>query len=342
MSATIKDIAKAAGVSISTVSRVLTSSQTVDQDKKERVMKAVRELNYVPNTNARNLRKARTQTVMILAKTIDNPFFQKIIYGLEKLLLLRGLSLEMRNVGHNDDEIAVAIREAKNSNPCAIIMMGGRFSYTNEAFRAIGIPCVLVTIKAHEQVDLNLYSSVLIDDVEEMKRATRYLIELGHRRIGCIYSGNLNECHTPNTLRVQGYKQALTESGIPCDPDLISIPLQGLESGYEFAFNSMKRLMARNPDMTAVVTMSDIQAIGAAKAILASGRRIPEDISIIGFDGTDEAEYWHPSLDTVAQPVDRFVQKTVDALLLMLTEKKTSHTVLECSLINRGSCRANP
>ena len=109
MSVTIKDIAKAAGVSISTVSRVLSASQTVDQEKKERVMKAVRELNYIPNSNARNLRKTRTQTVMILAKTIDNPFFQKIIHNLGKVLMLGGLSIVKMAI-MNPVELAVASR----------------------------------------------------------------------------------------------------------------------------------------------------------------------------------------------------------------------------------------
>ena len=341
MSPTIKDIAKAAGVSISTVSRVLTSSQTVDQEKKERVMKAVRELNYVPNNNARNLRKTQSQTVMILAKTIENPFFQKIIHSLEKLLVLRGYSLEIRNVGKNDDEMELARKEAKNSNPCGIVLMGGTFGYTDEDFRAVGIPCVLVTIKAHDRVNPEFYSSVIVDDVEEMKKATAYLVGLGHRRIGCIYTKNHEE-DTPNTLRVRGYVQALKESRIGFDPQLIGAPLEGTQSGYEAGLNTMKRMMERNPDMTAVVAMSDVLAIGAAKAVVASGKRIPEDISIIGFDGTDEAEYWNPSLDTVAQPAEEFAQKTADALMQMITEKKTSHTVLDCNLINRGSCRTNP
>lgn len=340
MSVTIKDIAEAAGVSISTVSRVLTSSQTVDQEKKERVMKAVREMNYVPNSNARNLRKTQSQTVMVLAKTIENPFFQKILHSLEKLLLLRGLSLEIRNVGKNDDEMELAKREAKNSNPCGIILMGGVFGYTDEDFRAVGIPSVLVTIKAHDRVNPEYYSSVIIDDVEEMKKATAYLAGLGHRRIGCIYTKGHEE-ETPNTLRVRGYTQALREHGIAFDPQLVGAPVEGTQSGYEAGLNTMKRLMQRNPDMTAVVAMSDVLAIGAAKAVVASGRRIPEDISIIGFDGTDETEYWNPSLDTVAQPVEQFAQKTADALIQMMAERRTSHTVLACNLINRGSCRTN-
>ena len=341
MSATIKDIAQAAGVSISTVSRVLTSSQAVDQDKRERVMKAAREMNYVPNSNARNLRKTRSQTVMILAKTIENPFFQKIIHNISKVLMLAGFSVEIRNVGLSDDEITIAAKEAKNTNPCGIILLGGSFAYTEDNFSAIAIPCVLVTIKAGPAVNPDFYSSVIIDDVAEMRRSTEHLIRLGHRRIGCIYSKTLEE-DTPNTLRARGYMQALEANGIAVEPQLISTSLQGNQSGYEFGFHSMIRLMERNPDMTAVVATSDVLAIGAAKAVVASGRRIPEDISIIGFDGTDEAEYWNPSLDTVVQPVDQFSQKTADALLQMLNERKTSHVILQCNLLNRGSCRPNP
>lgn len=341
MSVTIKDIAQAAGVSISTVSRVLTSSQTVDQEKKERVMKAVREMNYVPNSNARNLRRTQSQTVMILVKTIENPFFQKIIHNISKVLMLAGYSVEIRNVGKSDDEIAIAAREAKNTNPCGIILLGGSFGYTEDNFKSIAVPCVLVTIKASSAVNPDLYSSVIIDDVAEMRKSTEYLIGLGHRRIGCIYT-KTQEADTPNTLRVKGYMQALEANGIAVEPQLIGTPLQGNQNGYEFGFNSMIRLMERNPDMTAVVAMSDVLAIGAAKAVVASGRRIPEDISIIGFDGTDEAEYWNPSLDTVVQPVDQFSQKTADALFQMLNEGKTTHAILRCNLLNRGSCRPNP
>ena len=340
MSVTIKDIAAAAGVSVSTVSRVMTSSQSVDQEKKERVMKAVRELNYVPNNNARNLRKTQSQTVLVLAKSIENPFFRKIIQNLSKILQFRGLSLEIRSVAYSDDEIAVAAREAKNGNPCGIVLMGGSFGYTDDDFRTIGVPCVLVSIKAHQRVNPDFYSSVIIDDKAEMKKATEYLVELGHRRIGCIYSKGEDEV-TPNTLRAEGYVQALEEHGIAFDPQLLCSPFQGAQSGYEFAFDAMMRLIERNPDMTAVVAVSDVLAIGAAKAIVASGRRIPEDISVIGFDGTDEAEYYNPSLDTVAQPVEQFAQKVGEALLQMLTMKKTSHTVLDCNLLNRGSCRIN-
>ena len=336
MNATIKDIDRLSGVGISTVSRVLNGSGSASKETKEKVMEAVRELNYVPNGNARNLKMRQTSKVMVLVKSIENPFLQKIMHEIENLILLRGYTMDIRNVSNFEDEMKIAKEEVRMGNPCGIIMLGGTYGYANEDFGTLGVPCVLVTFDACEAVDRGLYSSVTIDDVAEMKRATEYMIELGHRRIGFIYNNN-SDGETPNTMRLKGYKQALEEHGIASDPGLISQRTDIWGSGYVFGFNMMKMLMANNPDMTAVVTIADIMAIGAAKAILTSGRRIPEDISIIGFDGIEAAEYYSPALDTISQPAQQMAQHAIDSLVEMMQSGKTSHIVLESSLVRRGS-----
>lgn len=340
MSATIKDIAKMSGVGISTVSRVINGSGSASPETKRIVMEAVRKLNYVPNNNARNLKLRQSSTILLLAKSIMNPFFQKVIRAVENLLLLRGYSLEIKNVGYIEDEMSVARQEAKGGNLAGIILLGGSFSYTNEDFISMGVPCVLMTVKAAETVDPALYSSVIIDDETEMKKMVNYLIEMGHRRIGCIYNNNRNQdLKTPNLLRLRGYKRALEENGLVVEAGLISEGVDVFGSGYEFGFNMMKNLMARNPDMTAVVTIADVMAVGAAKAVLASGRRIPEDISVVGFDGIEEAEYYTPALDTIAQPDGQMAQAAVEALMGMLGGEKTSHIVLKSNLLKRGSSK---
>lgn len=336
MNATIKDVARLSGVGISTVSRVLNGSGPVSQEKKNKVMTAVHELGYLPNNNAKNLKRRKSDAIMIMAKSVGNPFFQKVIHVMENLIQLRGYSMEIKNISTLEDEMAVARQQAKNGNACGIIMLGGHFGYTNEDFESLNVPCVLVTYKAADVVDESLYSSVIIDDKKEMKKATEYLIGLGHRRIGCIYS-DYGEIVTPNRLRYDGYCCALKEHGIPFDAGLVSSTLDIFGSGYEFGFNMMKSLMLKNPDMTAVVTMADIMAIGAAKAALATGHRIPEDISIIGFDGIEAAEYYHPALDTIAQPAQLIGQYAVDALTEVLQGGNTQHVVLESDLIRRGS-----
>jgi len=336
MSVTIKDVAKLSGVGIATVSRVLNNSGITSNETKEKVMAAVRELNYVPNNNARSLKMGQSRTIALLAKSITNPFFQKMIHTIEQKVFMRGYHLEIRNVNYSEHEMSMAIKEVQDRNLNGIILMGGNFEYTNEDFKRLGVPCVLLTVSAGEDVDKDLYSSVIINDEAESFRATEYLIQLGHRRIGCIYS-NQGEVTTPNKLRFKGYQKALEANGITYDPVLVSA-INVSESGYEFGFNMMKNLMVRNKDMTAVVTMADTMAIGAAKAAISAGLRIPEDISIIGFDGIEVAEYYNPSLDTICQPAEQMSLGAIDALFGMLQNEKTSHLVYDASLLKRGSC----
>lgn len=339
MGATIKDIAQLSGVGISTVSRVLNSSGSASKETREKVIAAAKELKYVPNNNARNLKMVHSKTILLLAKSIVNPFFQEMIKIIQNQIMLRGYSLDIQNIDGYEDEMALAKQKVLSGNPCALVLMGGCFGYEDADFISLGIPCVLATVKAADTVDENLYSSVLINDKEEMASAVAYLIGLGHKRIGCIYN-NYEEAITPNKLRFEGYKMALERNGIPFDPFLVSSPKDTFDSGYKFGFNMMKYLMERNPDMTAVVTMADIMAIGAAKAVLSSGRKIPDDISIVGFDGIEVAEYYHPALDTIAQPVQLMAQQIVEAVMEMLDGGKTSHVILKSNLVKRGSCKA--
>lgn len=336
MSVTIKDIARASGVGISTVSRVLNGSAAVNKDTKERVLAAVKALNYIPNGMARDLKKGQSHTIALMVKTITNPFFQKIINIMERQMSLRGYSLDIRNVSYGEQEMDMAIREVNNRSLAGVILMGGKFGYTDEEFKRLKRPCVLVTVKGDMKVSESLYSSVIIDDVAESKKAVNYLISQGHRRIGCIYNDYISAV-TPNYKRYLGYQMALQENDIAFDQRLVSFFNPG-ESGYSFGFRAMNQLMERNPDMTAVFSAADVIAIGATKAVLTAGLRIPQDISIIGFDGIEEAEYYTPSLDTIEQPSEQIAQCTVEAMIDMLKGGAPTHRVLESNLIKRGSC----
>ncbi len=336
MSVTIKDVARISGVGIATVSRVLNNSGITSKETKEKVMAAVRELNYVPNNSARVLKMGQSKTIALLVKSITNPFFQKMIHTIEQKVSLRGYYLEMRNVNYSQREMSMAIKEVQDRNLSGVILMGGNFEYTNEDFERLGVPCVLLTVAAGQDVNPELYSSIIIDDEVEGFKATEYLINLGHRRIGCIYS-NSGNATTPNRLRFQGYQRALQTYNIPYDMELVS-SINISESGYEFGFNMMKNLMMRHKDMTAVVTVADTMAIGAAKAVISSGLRVPEDISIIGFDGIEVAEFYNPALDTICQPAEQMSLGAIDALFEMLQNGRTTHKVYEASLLKRGSC----
>lgn len=338
MSMTIKDIAELAGVGISTVSRVINNKGSVSEATRKKVMDVVNQYNYTPNSSARNLKITQSKNIGLLVKGITNPFFGKMIPVIERSIALRGYTLIVQNVGPNDHEMDIAIREAQDCNLCGLIIMGGAYDYSEEQFRRLSLPCVLLTISACEGVDPKLYSSIRIDDEKEGYRATNYLISLGHRRIGFLYQTPW-ESPTPNYLRYKGYLRALEENDIAFDPDLVATNMAAEDSGYDVGFRLMKQLYTKNRDMTAVFAFADILAVGAAKAVFAMGLRVPDDISIVGFDGIEIAEFYHPSLDTVYQPAKEMAMYSIDILFDMLQGGKTQHIIYDSVLLKRGSCR---
>lgn len=340
MGITIRDIARLSGVGISTVSRVINNSGYVSEDVRRNVNAIIKQYHYVPNTNARNLKLSGSKNIALFVKGITNPFFNKMMRVIEQKAALRGYPLLVQDVMFDGDELEVAIRETQERSLCGVILMGGASSYTLESFRRLGVPCVLTTVSAADEVPTDAYSSVRIDDEKEGRRVTEYLISLGHRRIGFIYKSEAGTS-TPNWQRYMGYCRALEEHDIPLDPALVAGDYgMGDASGYAAGFNAMKQLYARNHDMTAVFAFADILAIGAAKAAFSMGLRIPEDISIVGFDGIEAAEYYNPSLDTIYQPANDMALSSIETLFDMMQGGQAQHLVYDAVLMKRGSARA--
>ena len=292
----------------------------------------------MPNTSARNLKSGSSKNIALFVRSIENPFFQKMIHVIEEKIALRGYQLIIQNVTGIEDELEIAIREAKDRNLCGAIIMGGTFNHSKIEFERLGIPCVLVTIAANSEVDLGMYSSVTIDDEKEAFKATEYLIKLGHKRIGFINNKPL-DIITPNSLRYNGYVKALQEYNIYLDEDLVASEYSTL-SGYNYGFNMMKQLIMRNKDMTAVFAFADVVAVGAAKAIFSMGLSVPNDISVVGFDGIDVAEFYNPSIDTIYQPADQMALSSIETLFDMIQGGESKHLVYDAVLLKRGSCRA--
>ena len=339
MGITIKDIARKSGVGISTVSRVINNTGYVSDEVRQKVMKVVKDCNYIPNASARSLKVNDSRNIAILVKGITNPFFNKMIRVIEEKAALRGYPLIIQNVDDHVNELDLAISEAKSRNLCGVILMGGTFGYSAERFTQLGIPCVLVTVSASEDIPLTLYSSVKIDDEKEGYRATEYLLSLGHRNIGFIYDPPSDKL-TPNRLRFMGYRRALDEHGIPFDPGLVAGNTDApFYSGYLTGFNAMKQLHARNPEMTAVFAFADVLALGAMKAVFSMGLKVPDDISVVGFDGIDAGEFYHPALDTIYQPASEMALSSIEFLLDMLQGAPSQHIVYDAVLTKRGSCR---
>jgi len=339
MGVNIKDIARLSGVGISTVSRVLNQSGAVSGETVKKVMEIVDKYNYIPNSNARNLKKNNSKNIALLVKGITNPFFNKLIRGIEKEVALRGYPLLIKNVDSMSGELDIAIQEKADRNLCGVIIMGGSYGYSEAKFRQLGIPCVLVTISAGEDVDTSLYSSVRINDEQEAFHVMESLISLGHRRIGFIFR-NPYEVSTPNALRYNGYINGLSRYDIPFDPELVAINTTEAESGLHVGFQLMKQLCARNRNMTAVFAFADILAIGAAKAALSMDLKIPDDMTVVGFDGIEMTEYFHPSLDTVYQPAVEMALSSTEILFDMINGGPSRHVVYDSIFLRRGSSKA--
>lgn len=331
----IKDIARLSGVGISTVSRVLNNTGFVSDATRAKVMEVVKKYNYIPNSSARNLKMTQSNTIALMVKGISNPFFSNMIKEVERQVNLRGCPLLIQHVEDGSDEINAALQLVKEKNLYGVIFMGGTYDHSEEKFRQLPIPFVLTTITTTQEVDPEVFSSVIIDDVQEAYKATSYLISLGHKKISFLARFPL----VPNTTgnrRLLGYMKALEENGITYDPTLV----EDCEYTASSGFTATKRLLNKNQDMTAVFAASDTIAIGAAKAILSSGLSIPGDISVIGFDGIEMAEYYHPSLDTISQPGVDMAKASVQILFDLISgQSSNKHVVFDSVLVKRGSCK---
>ena len=342
MRITIKDIARISGVGISTVSRVMNNSGPVSDEVKQKVLDTIRDTNYIPNNSARSLKITNSKNIAVMVKGIGNPFFHKMIPIIEQTVNLRGYSMLLQDIGTCADELDAAIELAQDRNLCGVIIIGGRFSYAKEKFELLKIPCVLLTVSAGEEIDRALYSSIIINDEESGFKATEQLIKMGHKKIGFIYyNPSVDSSQSPNARRFFGYQRALEQYGLPMDPSLHNFGvLINASSGYAIGYQMMQRLYTSNRDVTAVFTYSDELAIGIAKAALNLGLKIPDDLSIIGFDGTDITEYYNPPLDTMYQPADQMARAAIEALFDMMQGGQAIHRVYEATLLKRGSCRA--
>ncbi len=311
---TIKDIAKICGVSTSTVSRAMNGDSGINKETKARILKTIEEYNFVPNNSARNMRVIESNTIALLIKGIDNQFFQGMIHIFEQELDKLEYSFVIHAVGEEQDEISVAAELIKEKKLKGIIFLGGRLENTQEILKPIGIPFVRCT-GATDITDSHWGgSSITIDDVKESCKAVDYLISHGHKKIAIFTAAP--EDHSVGRLRLEGYKKALSKHNLPVEEQLIRYSKRedkaySMENGYILA----KKMLQDKVKCTAIFAASDIMAMGIYKAIYEAGKRIPEDYSIVGFDGVEMTRYYHPSLTTIQQPVEELVKASIDQLM---------------------------
>lgn len=327
---TIKDVAKLAGVSPSTVSRTLSNRVFVEEDTRRKVLKAVKELNYHPSSLARGLRQGRTYMLAFLVPDINSLFYPMMMKSIERYAAEKGYSLILCN---NNEDIE---QEKKNMN-----MMGSRgidgllcmsveddISHLAAFQKEREIPVVLVNRTVSEPV-----TSVSFDNEYGGYLMTKYLLDQGHRRIAGMF-GDFGRQRFRD--RYMGCKRAMEEYGVKDYKKYFIYDVDTIEE----AFQRTKEVLAREDRPTAFFATMDILAIGIYSGISHSGLRIPEDISVVGFDNIFMSQYMIPPLTTYNAPVDRMAEESIDCLLAQIEKSAEVQKVnLKGELMERRSVK---
>ncbi len=311
--ATIRDVAKKAGVGLGTVSRVINESPRVSELTRKRVLAAISELNYVPNPTARRLSLGKTLTVAVIVPFFTRPAQIERLRGIENTLAESNYDLIIYNVEtvQRRDICLREIPRKERTDGVIIISLSPRnedIPYLSQA----DVPIILVDAN---HPSLNSLNRVIIDDVEGGRIATQYLLDLGHRQVGYI-SDFLDTPFnfTSSRDRYKGYRLALEAAGIPCVPEY---HLQGEHGVHEAYFLALEMLALPHPP-TAIFAASDTQAMGILQAARELEFDVPEDLSVIGYDDIEVAEYL--GLTTMRQMLYETGQRGVELLLEIFQE----------------------
>lgn len=333
---TIKDIASKCGVSVSTVSRVLNNHPYVKEDIRERVLKAIESEHFVPHSGAVDLVKSQTDTIGVLVRGIGNQFFQEIIDMLETAIVDSGYAFVVRQIPEEGDEIISASAFAKDKKLKGVILLGGRYNWTQEEAKALTIPFVCCTFNnMFGDITSSRFSSVSIDDKEDAYRATNILIENGHKRIAILLPSTND--HSVSQLRYEGYCSALQDAGITWDEKLVK-ETGSFEMGQ--AYESTIELIEDGEEFTAMFAISDFMAMAATKALSDMEKKVPDDISVIAIDGVELSRYMIPTLTTLVQPRAYMTKNAVEILIRMIEGKsKSAQMLLNTDLRKGGSVK---
>jgi DNA-binding LacI/PurR family transcriptional regulator len=306
---TIKDVARVAGVSYSTVSRALNDSPHISAETKLHVRRTAAEMGYLPSAVGRSLVTQRTSTLGVVVQTLTDPFLAEIVSSVEGTALFHGYGLILASSGEDPEREARALHALRERRVDGVVLVAASWRKEDrEKAGAIGIPMVLICNPRQEEY---ICPAVDADNQAGGRAATQHLLELGHRRIAHI-AGPTLEYDAAD--RRDGYVQALTDWGVVPDPALI------WPGGFrpEHGIAAMKYLLASPQRPTAVFCYNDAVALGAMRAAREAGLRIPQDLSVVGFDDIDLAPFLEPPLTTIAQPKRQMGECAVHMLLDML------------------------
>lgn len=339
--ATLSDIAATIGVAPMTVSRVVNGNGYVSEKTREKVLQAVKKMNYRPNGMARSLKRQRTETVGLVLGDISNPYSAELANAVRESLWSRGYNLFICISEHSATEDITAFESLVDHNVDGIIVATRSNAEGDEHLRDI-VDSHMPVVVIGRDFDHDGVDHVSADSLTGGFEATQHLIDLGHRRIGFIGADLSNR---GNLKRLQGYLNALKAHDIEIDERLVTGRKEAISGvpGYsteKMGYEGMKRLLSLPNPPTAVFARNDFTAIGAMTAIKEAGLSIPNDLAIVGFDDIPMATHTVPPLTTVRQPMRLQGQLAAEMLLRRIGDEEISERnerILNCELIIRES-----
>ncbi len=326
---TINDIAKRAGLSKASVSRALNGKQDVDPETRKRVLKLAAQIGYVPSASARALSNGRSNCLGLLVPTLTWPWILEVLRGVAEEIERSGYSLILYTTSGGEDserEFMSQVVPAGAVDGLALVIPLGMLEYIERLAKG-GLPVVVVDDRGHYP-DL---PTVATTNIEGGRSATRHLIDNGRRRIAMLNGPHDFGC---NRDRLAGYKSALQKAGLQFDPRLV-VDSDFKETG---GASAMTALLAADPDLDGVFVANDVMAFGAMRALRNAGRRVPDDVAVVGFDDIPASAMTHPPLSTVRQPLYEMGRTAASMVMAAVRgESITKRIELPTSLVVRES-----
>ncbi|MGE8081667.1 LacI family DNA-binding transcriptional regulator [Peribacillus loiseleuriae] len=326
--ATIREVAAKAGVSTATVSRIINNKGQATPETIARVRAIIKELGYRPNVVARSLTSGKSNTIALLVPTINNPFFPELARGIEDVANSYGMNVFLCNTDDEREKVTNYLVSLQERYVDGVII--NSLNLTNEdlvELHSNGIPTVTLdrTFSTHE------FSSITVKHRIGSQLATKHLIDIGCKRIGLIRGP---EDDFTAVQRMWGYRDYVKEFDW-FDQSWIALGDFSVKSGYL----CMKELFQRHPDIDGVFASNDLMAIGLLKAAHEWGRKVPDELAIIGFDGIDMSQYTTPPISTIKQPIYEMGKMAMEELIRLIREpeSESSKMELDVDLILRES-----
>ena len=330
---TIKDLAEKTGYGVATVSRVLNDQPNVSPKTRAAILRAVEESGFQINANARHL-KSHARSILVVVKGTANEMFSEMVETIQSLVDQTHYPLHVDYMDEDSNEVLRAIQLLPEKKPLGILFLGGNTRNFLDDFARIDIPCVLVSSDGSALPFENL-SSVTTDDRQATRCAMDSLIALGHRKF--VIVGGDREISDIGRLRYEGCLDSFRKHGIDYDEER---DYESVRFSYQDGYDATQRLIAAGREFTALFAVADVMAIGAIRALHNNGLRVPQDVSVMGFDGLPLSSFLVPQLSTVIQSTKAMAGRAVEILIDRIENGGAAcHEFVQYSLAQRESTR---